>query len=93
MSVNGKFYDWEDVTVTLPNGVAAGITEITYEDEQPVTAHYGKGAIPRGYGRGNYSASGTMILDRDEWERLKTSLASTGAGNIYDHTPFDVSIK
>ena len=34
MSVNGRAYDWEDITVTLPHGEAAGITEIKYEDGQ-----------------------------------------------------------
>ena len=29
MSVNGRAYDWEDITVTLPHGEAAGITEIS----------------------------------------------------------------
>jgi hypothetical protein len=90
MAINGKSYDWEDVNVILPQGTAAGITEIKYSDEQPVTAHYGKGAIPRGYGRGNYAASGSMVLDRDEWERLKKELAA--GGGIYDHDPFTIVV-
>jgi hypothetical protein len=93
MAINGKLYDWEDIVVILPHGVAAGITEIKYSDEQPVTAQYGKGAIPRGYGRGNYSASGSMVFDRDEWEKLKKELAASGGGNIYDHEPFTVVVS
>lgn len=46
MSVNGRGYDWEDITVTLPHGDAAGITEIKYEDGQDVKARYGKAACP-----------------------------------------------
>jgi hypothetical protein len=91
MAVNGKYYDWEDINVLLPHGTAAGITEIKYSDEQPVTARYGRGAVPRGYGRGNYSASGSMVLDRDEWERLKEELAKSGA--IYDHEPFTIVVS
>jgi hypothetical protein len=92
MAINGKKYDWEDVSVTLPSGVAVGITEIKYEDEQPVTAHYGKGAVPRGYGRGNYAASGSMVLDRDEWEKLKVYCVASGKGRIYDHRPFPIVV-
>jgi hypothetical protein len=92
MAINGKLYDWEDVNVVLPSGPAAGITEIKYSDEQPVTAHYGRGAIPRGYGRGNYTASGSMVLDRDEWEKLKLVLAALGGGGIYDHVPFMIVV-
>lgn len=77
----------------LPHGMAAGITEIKYSDEQPVTAHYGKGAVPRGFGRGNYAASGSMVFDRDEWEKLKKELLSTGGGAIYDHSPFTVVVS
>jgi len=93
MAINGKSYDWEDISVILPNGVAVGITEIKYSDEQPVTAHYGKGAVPRGYGRGNYAASGSMALDRDEWEKLKLILAAAGGGSIYDHAPFPIVVS
>lgn len=89
MAVNGQKYDWESLSVTLPHGEAAGITELKYEDGQSVTARYGKGSVPRGYGRGNYEASGSMVLDRDEWEKLKKELVVNGGG-IYDHEPFTI---
>lgn len=90
MAINGKSYDWEDISVILSHGTAASITEIKYSDEQPITAHYGKGAIPRGYGRGNYSATGSMVLNREEWEKLKGELAT--GGGIYDHAPFTIVV-
>lgn len=89
MAINGKGYDWEDVGVKLPHGDTAGITEIKYSDEQPVTAHYGKGAVPRAYGRGNYAATFSFTLDRDEWEKLVESITPSGGG-IYDHEPFTI---
>jgi hypothetical protein len=92
MPINGKEYDWEDMSVMGPTGVLAGIKEIKYEDEQPVSAKYGKGAKPRAYGRGNYSASGTMALYRDESEKLDAHCVSTGGGNIYDHKPFTIVV-
>lgn len=92
MSANGQAYDWEDISVTLPHGEAAGITEIKYDDGQPVTARYGKGSVPRGFGRGNYEASGSMVLDRDEWEKLKKELTANGGG-IYDHEPFTIVVS
>lgn len=92
MATNGRQYDWEDISVMLPSGEAVGITEIKYKDGQAATARYGKGAIPRGYGRGNYEASGSFVLDRDEWERLKRELAGSGGG-IYDHMPFIIVVQ
>lgn len=94
MAINGKNYDWEDIHVVTLTGEQIGITEIKYSDEQSVTARYGRGAVPRGYGRGNYEASGTMILDRDEWEKLKLALlAISSTIGIYDHKPFPIVVS
>ena len=94
MALNGKNYDWEDIHVITLTGEQIGITEIKYSDEQSVTARYGRGAVPRGYGRGNYEASGSMVLDRDEWEKLKLALvALSNTGGIYDHKPFPIVVS
>lgn len=94
MAINGKNYDWEDIHVVTLDGEQIGITEIKYTDGQSVTARYGRGAVPRGYGRGNYEASGSMVLDRDEWEKFKLALkATSGTGGIYDHTPFPIVVS
>lgn len=92
MAINGKNYDWEDMSVILPSGEAAGITEIKYSDGQGIVAHYGRGAIPRMFGRNNYEASGSMVLDRDEWERLKNQFVNEN-GSIYDHNPFTIVVS
>lgn len=92
MAINGRNYDWEDIRVLLPHGEGIGITEIKYEDGQSITARYGKGSTPRGYGRGNYEASGSLVLDRDEWERFKIALAALGGGKIFDHSPFEIVV-
>ena len=94
MAINGKNYDWEDIHVITLTGEQIGITEIKYSDEQSVTARYGRGAVPRGYGRGNYEASGSMVLDRDEWEKPKLALvALSNTGGIYDHKPFPIVVS
>lgn len=92
MAINGQLYDWEDITVTLPSGEAIGITEIKYEDGQEVEPRYGRGSTPRGYGRKNYESSGSMVLDRDEGERLHTALMESSSGGIYDHKPFPIVV-
>ena len=39
-------------------------------------------------------ASGSMVLDRDEWEKLKLALvALSNTGGIYDHTPFPIVVS
>ncbi|XPV77688.1 MAG: hypothetical protein ACNI27_07155 [Desulfovibrio sp.] len=84
--VNGNQFDWESVEVQLPSGVAVGITDIAYNDERGIEARYGKGSRPRGFGRKNYKASGSITLDRDEAERLRTALG----GSFYKGAPFTI---
>ncbi|MBW2596986.1 MAG: hypothetical protein JRC93_13675 [Deltaproteobacteria bacterium] len=82
MAINGNFYDWESIELQLPNGIAVGATEISYNDERGIEA-------PRGYGRKNYKASGNMSLDKDEFERLRKNLG----GSVYGKTPFPVIVS
>jgi len=72
--INLNKYDWESIEINVNGNVTVGMTEISYNDERSIEARYGKGAVPRGYGRKNYKASGNGTLDRDEFERLKTSM-------------------
>lgn len=87
MSVNGRNYDWEDLLVRLPHGESVALTEISYKDGQDIEPRYGRGAVSRGYGRKNYEASGSMTLDREEFDRLVKEITPMGGG-IYDHKPF-----
>jgi hypothetical protein len=89
MPINGNQYDWESVEIQLPNGAAIGVTDIGYNDERPVEARYGKGSTPRGYGRKNYKASGSMELDLDEAERLREALG----GGVYGGKPFAIVVS
>lgn len=69
LKVNGKAYDWGDVNLQLP-GVAIEPQEISYDDELEKEVAYGLGSKPRGYGRGNYKASGKLTLYRDDYDVL-----------------------
>ncbi len=82
MSINGDVYDWEDVSITSLTGTIVNIEEISYSDERPVELRYGKGSTPRGYGRKNYKASGSMVLDRNEADLLRLILG----GSFYKGT-------
>ena len=86
MTINGRTYDWEDVTITLPSGVLIDVEEITYEDEREIEAVYGKGSKPRSYGRGNYKAQGTLKMQRPEFLRM---IADVGD---YNNKPIVISV-
>ncbi len=90
MPINGNYYDWESIEIQLqPSGVAIGVTEINYNDERGIEARYGKGAVPRGFGRKNYKASGSMTLDKDEGELLRKGLG----GSFYSNKPFPIIVS
>ena len=90
MPINGNYFDWKSIEIQLqPSGVALGVTEINYNDERGIEARYGKGAIPRGFGRKNYKASGSMTLDKDEAETLRKGLG----GSFYSDKPFPIIVS
>lgn len=88
MAINGNQYDWESVEIHLPNGIAIGVTNISYNDERPIEARYGKGSTPNGYGRKNYKAGASIELDLDEAERLRGALG----GSYYAGQPFPIIV-
>ena len=75
--VNGKAYDWGDIDVQI-SGVNLELQEISYDDELEKEAVYGMGHMPRGYGSGNYKASGKLSLLRDDYNDLNDYCKSKG---------------
>lgn len=67
--VNGKVYDWGSIDIQIP-GLALEAQEISYDDELESELVYGKSAVPRGYGNGNYKASGKISLLRDDYNDI-----------------------
>lgn len=69
MIVNGKVYDWGSIDIQIP-GLALEAQEISYDDELESELVYGKSPVPRGYGNGNYKASGKISLLRDDYNDI-----------------------
>lgn len=67
--INNKAYDWADVDIQIP-GLYLEVQEISYDDELEKELVYGRGSKPRGYGTGNYKASGKISLLRDDYNDL-----------------------
>ena len=77
IKVNGINYGWGDVDVKIP-GLNLVVQEISYDDEQEMEESYGKGNRPRGYGKGNYKASGKMSMLRDDYDDVLDYCKATG---------------
>lgn len=87
VSINGRSYDWESVSINGPQGVVTGISEINWDSEKPKKEVYGKSPIAKGRTRGNYSAKFDMVMDPDEYADLLSALS----GGVYD-SEFDFAI-
>ena len=77
LKVNGQTYSWGDVDVKIP-GLVLVVQEISYDDEQDMEESYGKGNRPRGYGKGNYKASGKMSMLRDDYDDVLAHCKAKG---------------
>lgn len=77
LKVNGISYGWGDVDVKIP-GLTPVFQEISYDDEQEMEESYGKGGKPRGYGKGNYKASGKVSMHRDDYDDILDYCKATG---------------
>lgn len=77
LKVNGKAYDWGDVDLKIP-GLNIQVQEISYDDELEIEEVYGSGSKPRGYGTGNYKASGKLSMLRDDYDDLLGLLQAKG---------------
>lgn len=79
MIINGKAYDWGDITIAFP-GFQLEVQEISYDDELEKEVVYGTGQRPRGYGEGNYKSEGKLSLLRDDYDDLIQYCKNQGIG-------------
>ena len=80
ISINGASHDWASVTITGPQGMLVGITEINWKSSQKKKRTYGKGLLPRGAARSNYEAPIDFTVDTSEYQDLVGALDA----GIYD---------
>lgn len=88
--INGKTYSWGDIAVVLFGQRVAGITAVSYDQEQEKENVYGAGNQPvaRGYGNKKYTASITLLS-----EEVSALEAAAPNGDICDIPPFDVVVS
>ncbi len=83
--INGKAYDWSSVTIKIPGAESIEITEISYNDEQEHDGIYGKGGMYRGYVTGNYKASVSISMSREDFNELQRVIKKKGYKNFYKY--------
>ncbi len=89
--VNGKYYDWADITINLPHGQLVDVHGIEYSDKLEKELVYGKGGKPVGWARGNYEAEGKLTLLLEEWEKFREWASGQGR-TLFQLDPFPITV-
>lgn len=72
--INGQRYDWASIEINIDGIRIAGAQSITYMDERALESRYGVGSDIIGVARGNYKASCSLEMDREDYEELKKQI-------------------
>lgn len=87
--INGKSYEWSDITMNVMGVPIVGVTAIKYDETQNMTNIYGAGRRPvsRGYGQIEPTASVTLLM-----EEIEALQAVAPNGLLMDIPEFDIIV-
>ena len=69
--VNGRAYDFAQIVVTILGVPLAGVSAISYAEEQEKTNNFGQGNRPVSRGQGAIDASGSITISMNDVEALR----------------------
>lgn len=87
--INGLAYSWSQITCNILGRPVAGISKISYSEEQEMEDNYGAGNRPVSRGLGPIQASASITLDMNEVEALQ---AIAPNGRLQEIPPFDIIV-
>lgn len=79
--VNGRQYEWGDITLVLGGRMVVGCRGINYKESQEKELLYGKGNRPLGVQKGNKKYEGSVTMLQSEVESLKEFARATHGAN------------
>ena len=82
MLINGKNYDWANITLILFGVPVVGITDISWKEDNINVNNYGAGRYPVSFGQGNVSYSGSMTLYKEEVLAIINAAPGKSLANI-----------
>lgn len=71
MIINGRQYEWADISLILGGRLVTGARGINYKESQEKELLYGKGNRPMSIQKGNKKYEGSVTLLQSEVETLK----------------------
>jgi hypothetical protein len=88
--INGKSYEWSDITLNIMGVPIVGITSIEYGEDQDMMNNYGAGNLPvsRGYGRITPTAKITLYM-----EEVENIITIAPLGRLQNIPEFDIIVS
>lgn len=81
--INGRQYEWADISLILGGRDVVGLLGIKYKEKQEKELMYGKGNQPLSIQKGNRSYEGEVVISQSELETLKLlARKQTGRSSI-----------
>ncbi|MEZ5195115.1 MAG: hypothetical protein R2764_01550 [Bacteroidales bacterium] len=87
VNINGQVYEWASLTANISGVAVAGITAITYKEDQQMEAVYGSGNRQVGYSSGKITNTGSVTLLMEEVEALQSA---SPTGRLQDLPEFPI---
>lgn len=87
--INGEAYDYVNIIINALGVPVKGIYEVNYTESQEKTNNHGTGELAHSRGRGPITHEGSLGIDMEEVEALRTVAPS---GKLVKIPPFDIVI-
>lgn len=81
-SINGREYEYADLSVAVFGTVLKGLRGITYKKTQEKELIYGAGNQPKAIQRGNIKLDGTLMCLKSDFDDLNKAALSAGYNDI-----------
>lgn len=91
--INGREYEWADISIRIGKKELFGFTSIEYKESQEVEYYYGKSREPCSFVIGNKSYSGKISITQSELVSLKESIKEMGLKSLLDITLLSIIIS
>ena len=87
--INGRTYDWGDISVLIAGVPVIGITALDYDDDQEKVDNYGAGRLPVSRTRGKITTKAKITLDMKEVEAIQSRSRN---GRLQSIDPFTITV-
>jgi hypothetical protein len=77
--INGRAYDYSQITFIIEGVPVSGISKISYKEEQPVEGNKGAGEYDVSVGLGGISCSGSIEISMNDVEALRDVAPTRGS--------------